>query len=141
MKGRFLSNGPRGEFNGDDPQLNDGANGIRVGDGFHDYLLAGFVSCNHVGVLPPNRRVLKARLRLHVSRVFGENKFCAPDPQAFIRVDMVRELQRACIHKPSRSCGIVQSRMRCPRVIFSHGQAAVTTTSIAWCLTCPPTRH
>ncbi len=46
--------------------------GIRVGDGYHNYLVVGMVSCNHSNAVPPNRQIIGAELQLTASRVYGE---------------------------------------------------------------------
>ena len=55
VKGLYMNGIPRGQFLAEDTSVDDGVNGIGVGDGFHDYLIAGFVACNHQGVLPVGR--------------------------------------------------------------------------------------
>jgi hypothetical protein len=57
-------------------------------DGFHNYLLAGFVSCNHQGVVPEGRTILGAQLRLRANRIFGDNPFIGGN--VVLRTDMVR---------------------------------------------------
>jgi hypothetical protein len=47
VKGLLYGSVARGQFPGEDARYEAGMHGIRVGDGYHDYLLAGFVSCNH----------------------------------------------------------------------------------------------
>ena len=42
--------GGLGTFVGEESRLDNGANGIRVGDGNHDYLIVGIVSCNHANL-------------------------------------------------------------------------------------------
>lgn len=51
-----------------------GRNGLRIGDGFHDYILASFVSCN-TDAIPAGARVTEAVLTLRTSRVYGGNPF------------------------------------------------------------------
>ncbi len=60
---------------GEDSTADGGKNGIRSGDGFHDYLIAGFVSCNHTGLIPVGKTIATAQLRMRPSRVFGTNPF------------------------------------------------------------------
>ena len=76
------------QYIGEASSAHDGANGIAVGDGYHNYLLAGFVSCTHGGIIPGNRTVLSAQLRLRTSRVFGPNPFTSYGVK--LQVDMVR---------------------------------------------------
>ena len=66
-----------------------GANGINIGDGFHDYLLAGFVSCYHNNIIPKGRQILNAQLKLRGNSVFGVNPLVI-DGTLQMRVDMVR---------------------------------------------------
>ena len=92
MKGLWFRYGPGGQFVAEDTPSLNGNHGIGVGDGFHDYLIAGFVSCNHTGVLPAGVRIDKAQLSLRVSRVFGANPFVS---KATIALDAVRSFARA----------------------------------------------
>ncbi len=88
VKGLATSSGQSGQFVGDDPTSTAGVNAIRIGDGFHDYLLAAFVSCNHSGVIPPGRAIQAAQLRLRPSRIYGSNPFLISN--LVLVVDMVR---------------------------------------------------
>jgi hypothetical protein len=72
-----------------EPSAN-GSSGIRIGDSFHDDILAGFVSCNCAGALPPDTRVVNAMLNLHVSRVFGADPLKNPTVSGtYLVLDMV----------------------------------------------------
>ena len=75
VKGIYYPYGAAGQFVADDTASARGVNGISVGDGFHNYLIAGFVSCNHSTTLPAGHTVQSARLSLRTSRVFGFNPF------------------------------------------------------------------
>ena len=66
-----------------------GRHALRIGDGYHDYILASFVSCM-TDAIPPGATVVGAALTLHTSRVYGMNPFNAGD--ATIKVDVVRAL-------------------------------------------------
>ena len=88
IKGIETSASQRGGYIGEAPAPT-GAQGINVGDGFHDYLLAGFVSCNHNNIIPRGRVVTGAHLKLRASDVFGVNPMVASG-QVKLRVDMVR---------------------------------------------------
>ena len=91
VKGLYFSVGVSGgQYVGVDTSSSAGMNGIGVGDGYHDYLVAGFVSCNHTGIVPKGRTVVSAQLVLQTSRVFGNNPFSGPKPAATITLDMVR---------------------------------------------------
>jgi hypothetical protein len=74
VKGLFSGNTATGNFVGEEADPG-GKNGIRLGDGYHNYLLAGFVSCNHNGMIPADRQVLGAQLVLRSSRIFGSDPF------------------------------------------------------------------
>ena len=71
----------------------DGSNEIEFGDGYHNYLLAGFVSCYHNNIIPAGRKVLGAQLNLKANRIFGGNPFSV-DPTVTLRVDMVGNSQQ-----------------------------------------------
>jgi hypothetical protein len=55
---------------------------------FHNYLLAGFVSCYHNNIVPPTRDILGAELVLRGSRVYGITPFL--NGSCITQVDMVR---------------------------------------------------
>ncbi len=100
VRGMYLS--ADGDTVGDEATL--GRHGLRIGDGFHNYILASFVSCLTNGI-PRSAVLTGAVLTLHTSRVFGENPFvlggCC---EAKIQVDMVRLII-----------------IRCPRLIRGGG--------------------
>jgi hypothetical protein len=54
---------------------------------YHDYLLAGFTSCNHQGLIPNDRTILSASIHLHPSRIFGVNPFV--NGTVALKTDMV----------------------------------------------------
>ena len=66
-----------GQFVGYDSDWQGGVNGIEVGDGYHNYLVVGIVSCNCAGLIDPGRRITAAALSLKTSRVYGKNPFTA----------------------------------------------------------------
>ncbi len=92
MKAAYPIGGPfRGQYLGDGPNdFSTGADGLRVGDGFHDDVLVSFVSCSCLGRLPPRKTVVGATLKLTTSGVFGPNPFTTPGKVRLLKVDMVR---------------------------------------------------
>ena len=74
-----------------DPSL-VGVNALRLGDGFHDYILVNIVSCN-TNAIPVGATVTSAVLTLRTSRVYSSNPFTPSPPGccgAGFEVDMVR---------------------------------------------------
>jgi hypothetical protein len=63
-----------------------GYTGLRIGDGYHDYLNTAIVSCNCKNAIQ-GRSVLGAELRIRASRVYKRNPFIGG--ATTIRVDMV----------------------------------------------------
>ena len=72
-----------------------GVNGIEVGDGYHDYLVAGIVSCNCKGLVDTaTHRVTGATLTLTTSRFYGSNPFYFLGAKLY--TDMVGVVVRSC---------------------------------------------
>jgi hypothetical protein len=94
-----------GQYIGLDSESGGGVNGIRVGDGYHNYLVAGFVSCSCTGLLEPGRTVAAATLRLKTSRVYGLNPFTAFSTR--LKTDMVRPASAARCCDAFRACQLL----------------------------------
>ena len=77
-----------GQFVGEDSDWNGGVNGVEVGDGYHNYLIVGIVSCNCRGLIDPSRKIRAASLSLKTSRVYGKNPFSSLNVK--LSMDMVR---------------------------------------------------
>ncbi len=86
----------RGMYLSADTSDQGGKSGLRVGDGFHNYILVSFVSCL-TNAIPKGALVTSAVLTLTANRVFGKNPVeyggCC---QARVSVDMVRRFSQGC---------------------------------------------
>ncbi len=117
MQGVYLS--ADGEGHGNTAVNYAGRDGLRIGDGYHDYVLATFVSCRTTA-LPPGARVTAAVLSLRTSRVYGKNPFTASGCcGAGLQVDMVRSRcswQRVCAAvRVAGQAGQAGRQQACPR--------------------------
>ena len=82
-----------GQFVGYDSDWQSGVNGIEVGDGYHNYLVVGIVSCNCKGVVQAGRAIKGMALSLKTSRVYGRNPFTSFATRLY--TDMVRVNRRS----------------------------------------------
>jgi hypothetical protein len=96
IKGAFLNarlGQGYGQYVGLDSEGLEGKNAVRVGDGYHDYLNVGIVSCSCLGLVAPGQTVLAASMRMRPSRVFGPRNIYSADRNGVVsqamRVDMV----------------------------------------------------
>jgi hypothetical protein len=106
-----------------------------VGDGYHNYLNVGVVSCSCLGLVAPGQTVLAASMRMRPSRVFGTRNIYSADRNGVvsqaIRVDMVCSERQcgssACLRllcstlpwlwlqlcRVTSACGCESGRARC----------------------------
>jgi hypothetical protein len=73
------------------------------GDGFHNYIIPTFVSCYHNSIIPKDRTIREARLRMRVNRVFGFNPF-TNGTDVRVTMDMVRQTHTVAGPGSRRRC-------------------------------------
>jgi hypothetical protein len=105
IKGAFTSvskNQALGQYVGLDSEGGStGKSGIRVGDGYHNYLNVAIVSCSCRGLLFTGQTILGATLRLRSSQIYGKfnpfNSVRGAPPPATMKADMVWAFKCACV--------------------------------------------